>query len=174
MGEPRKILQCGGVIVDGETRTVWVNGRMVPVTGVAYSAAAEDRPGTDRVKTPELEAIALLIYGSPEAVVEACEREIPGRSEACHFNIVCENGWWVDVSLWPEDDKITFAPKCQAYDDIFDHRTAADLLLCLDEVAARPQFVPSAEDIEAYNDNPWCGLAPGTWIDTDFGEMPDA
>lgn len=161
MTAKRSTLTCAGVRIDGENRTVTVLGRMVPVTCLSYSEATPERPGCWRVRNPEAAAITLAIYGTPERVAEAVERTIPATSEAVHFAIPCENGWWIDVSLYPEDDELNVALPGEGYGREAD---AAELLALIAEVGSRPQYVPEDEF-----DNPWGGLEPGGWIHTTFG-----
>lgn len=156
-------VEVAGISVDFRQQRVFCAGRLLPVTAVTYSPATPERPGSDRVATLETAAITQLIYKTPKRIAAAIERPIPATAESCYFNVVCENGWWVEVSLWPEDDAIQFIDSRQPWTDASETDDPLDLIRFLDEVAARPQFVPTGDEIATYRDNPWCGLKPGEW-----------
>ena len=158
----RSVISCAGVVVDGSTRTVTVLGRLVPAHGVSYSEASPERPGTWRVRDEQSRALALAVYGTAEKVEAATRRPVPAMPEAVHFNIVCENGWWIEVSLYPEDDALRFDIGGDEHRD--EDRTALDLLATLAEVGSRPRFVATDPF-----DDAWSGIEPGEWLDRTFG-----
>jgi len=112
------------------------------------------------VATPENRLLTELIYKTPERIEAAIRRPILAMPESLHFNVLCENGWWVEVALYPEEGVLSYLPARGKYHDERDG-DAADLLAFYEEVSRRPTYVPSS-DPDSF-DEPWGGLAPGSW-----------
>lgn len=152
------IIECAGLSIDFAARTIHALGRLLPVTAVSYSEFSPERPGSDRVATEAGRRVTEMIYKTPERIAAALARSIPEMPESLHFNLLCENGWWVEVAAYPAEDVLAYGAAGVTADNITDG-DAGDLLALYAEVSLRPMYVPSMD----LDDSPWGGLAPGSW-----------
>lgn len=163
-------IEVCGVTVDFAERSVTVAGRMLPATAVQHSPGNHEH---ERVVDEMATTIAELIYKDDPARAEAyLASPVKAMPTATHLTLVCENGWWVEVALYPSDEFNDFFPAHIAYGpgncgaDVTDTDDPLELLEFYNEVSCRSTYVPSQEDIESFSDTPWAGLKPGTWITT--------
>jgi hypothetical protein len=148
-----------GIVIDPATKSFEVCGHRMAVGNLQHSRYA---PGHKRDRS-----------ATPAAIVELIEERNPGffdrwqgpMPEAIHANLLCgENGWWVEVHVWPGDPEYPAGLSIGLPDDPYDPSedwTAEDLLALWRATCARRDAAP---DWQSSGDpGPFCGVEPGTW-----------
>jgi hypothetical protein len=146
-----------GVIIDPETETFAVFGRRLPVASVMHF---EGSPGG-----PRNEEVLEIMERSTSAAAFDMEylrtTESPPSREAVHLNVLAgENGWWIEVHVYPEDGEVDANLPTEDWEETRFNITAEELITFYEEICRRPD-APVIDDEWL---DPYCGLAPGTWL----------
>lgn len=180
----RTWITCAGVTLNGAARTCTIGHHYYPVTGVLYGEPTPEMTGAQKYATEVGRESLKLVYGDP-VPQEVLDKVWPSMPESVHFNLLCENGWWIEVALYPADripdpryphpeDTLSFCLPGDAADMDGDYTGPDELLAFYEEVAQRPKYVPPPQtDPEHYDYivlDPWMGMKPGEWADYTFGE----
>lgn len=155
-----RIEPVSGIVIDDEARTFEVCGVHMVVGNLQRSpySPAHQR---DRAATPAA-IVAIIEDGNPGFY----DRMAPAFPESIHATLLCgENGWWVDVAVWPGDPEFSEGLSFSLPDgpwNPYEGHTADDLLMFWRQTCARRDAPP---DWEAENEpGPFGGCVPGTWI----------
>jgi hypothetical protein len=118
----------------------------------------------------DLDRRTLTILGEPMVVGAALiDDDAEEREKSWMFSLLCgENGWWIDLYVWPDNGEMEAHPCYWVCDDLdlsaqrALHPIAASPVEALDLFRAYSSC-RVAPDLGDYL-SPFYGLVPGTWL----------
>lgn len=140
---------------DFDAKQVRLRGRLLPIANVWWDAAQPERSREDMDPL----VVSIMERAFPGYQERSKGRPLPATDEVVHINVLTgENGWWVEVAIYPEDQNMVINTPEQPWLDWNHHATVDDLIALIALTGMRDDAPPS----DGYED-PYGGMEPGTW-----------